>query len=117
LADQMRDKVRDFEMGDLFDNRVSDNWEPLLAIASRAGQDEKTNAIAAALKIQESIGESAEFNHLVLLAVGKFFAERRKKSKIEKKFFVPTREILSGVEVRVGLIPTRKQFGPMIKMG
>jgi hypothetical protein len=104
LANDIRGDVRLFRSNaDWLNNRAGDNWEPLFAIASAAGEEcLKKIEIAARKMSSKAAQDSKSFGHYVLESLGAFFAESRKELEEQnfkfekgKGFFIKTEDILA----------------------
>ena len=104
LANDIRGQVRLFKSNvDWLSNRAGDNWEPLFAIATAAGEECLKKIEAAARKMsRKAAQDSKSFGHYLLESLGVIFAERRQvleKQKFSfeegKGFFIKTADLLS----------------------
>ena len=102
LANEIRSSVQVFKLrADWLSNRAGDNWEPLFAIATVAGDDWLKATEAAALTMSsKSAQDSKTFGHYLLERLGDIFAKRREELKHEsllepeERFFFKTKDLL-----------------------
>ena len=98
LANDIRERVKGFETDDQLGNRTGDNWDPLLAIASAAGEDWLAEAVTAAERISGKDAHDAKsFNKYLLESLGRIIAARREAELIEPetRFFLRTQDLLT----------------------
>ena len=102
LANDIRAQVQLFRsQSDWLNNRAGDNWEPLFAIATAAGDEWLKATKAAALAMsQKAAQDSKSFGHYLLERLGDIFAERREELRRnslpepEGRFFFRTKDLL-----------------------
>ena len=102
LANDIRAQVQLFRsQADWLNNRAGDNWEPLFAIATAAGDEWLKATEAAALTMSQKVAQdSKSFGHYLLECLGDIFAERREQLRHEsllepeERFFFRTKDLL-----------------------
>ena len=118
LANDIREQVRNFESDDALGNPAGDNWEPLFAIASTAGEDWLRKAERPAEFVSgKDAPEVKSFNKHLLESLGRIVAARREAEKEppSERLFLGTHDLLNELDLlpRITLDPWRGD-APMI---
>jgi putative DNA primase/helicase len=97
LANQIRDHVKVFEDQSL-DNRAGDNWEPLFAIASAAGEEWlKETMLAAQRMCRKDAQEMKSFGRYLLESLDRIIKAKREKLKLDptERIFLKTLDLVN----------------------
>ena len=111
LANDIREQVRVFE-SDLLENRAGDNWQPLAAVASSAGNDWVIETAKAAEHINSrDVQDSKSTGRYLLESIAQIIKERRcgEQRKVSQE---PATPVELGVASAKERIPTPKMFLP-----
>ena len=82
LANDIRDHVKTFE-NDSLDNRAGDNWGPLFAIASGAGEESLEKTMLAARRMsQKDAQEMKSFGRYLLESLDRIIVAKREKLEL-----------------------------------
>jgi putative DNA primase/helicase len=98
LANDIRDRVRAFEESDLLGNRADDNWHPLFAITSTAGDQWLKDAVQAAEQMsRKDAQDTKSFGRYLLESLDRLIQTKREARALSpnEKVFLPTEDLLS----------------------
>ncbi|PWT80404.1 MAG: hypothetical protein C5B58_11730 [Acidobacteria bacterium] len=98
LANDIRDQVKAFEESDLLGNRADDNWHPLFAIASTAGEQWLKDAVQAAKQMsRKDAQDTKSFGRYLLESLDRLIQSKRERQNLsaDEKVFLPTEDLLS----------------------
>jgi hypothetical protein len=128
MANDIRERVKAYNLTDELGNRAGDNWDPLFAIASAAGENWLQLVKKDAEEHVSGAPDIKSFNKYLLESLRRIIVEKRReesKSKnlfnSEKELFLPTQHHLLDELNADNEAPwkekTKRAFGPPIAQG
>jgi Protein of unknown function (DUF3631) len=127
MANDIRERVKAYNLTDELGNRAGDNWDPLFAIASAAGENWLQLVKKDAEEHVSGAPDIKSFNKYLLESLRRIIVEKRReesKSKnlfnSEKELFLPTHHLLDELNAdneAPWKEKTKRAFGPPIAQG